>query len=197
MFDNGQSGLRKQPLHHVLVHARGRAQHARAHIRNAGQLKQPLNRPVLAKGPMQHRKHNVKRGLTVRARLPVEAGLGSPAGERRGPRPCASRLRRQERWNPLVQQLGAGRRFRVARAQSPCDRAAFAVEQAVRIARAKPAAFFGDADGHHIELLAIDRLQNRSRREQRDLMLAAAPAKQDTDTKFFRHCAAITTGKEK
>ena len=35
VLHNRQPGLREQPLHRVLVHARCRAQHARAHISNA------------------------------------------------------------------------------------------------------------------------------------------------------------------
>ena len=49
----------------------------------------------------------------------------------------------------------------------------------VRVRGRQPAALLGDADGRYVELLAIDRPQNRCRRQQRNLMLAAAPAKKN------------------
>ncbi len=75
MFDNRQLCLRKQTLHHVLVHPRRRPQHARAHIRNPRQLEQSLDRPILAKRPMEHRKDHIQalaaeRRMTIQRRLP-------------------------------------------------------------------------------------------------------------------------------
>ena len=66
-----------------------------------------------------------------------------------------------------------------------------AFEQAVRIAGGEPAALLGDADRHHIELAAVDGVEDGGGGEQRDLMLAAAPAKEDADAEFFGHCSSI------
>ena len=82
-----QAGLGEEPLHHVLVHARSRAQHARAHVGDAGQLKQSLDRAVLAEGPVQHGKDHVQR-LAAQGRVAVHGGdcggLGWFRGEQRG-----------------------------------------------------------------------------------------------------------------
>ena len=59
MLDDGQPGLGEEPLHHVLVHARRRAQHARTDIGDSRQLEESLNRPILAKGSMQNGKDHV------------------------------------------------------------------------------------------------------------------------------------------
>jgi hypothetical protein len=87
-----------------------------------------------------------------------------------------------------MQKLGAGRRFGISRPQAPRDGTAVALEQTVRIPRAQPAALLGNTDRHHVEFLAINCLQDGSCREQRNVMLTAAPTKQNTDTKFFCHC---------
>ena len=76
-----------------------------------------------------------------------------------------------------MQQFCAGRGLGIAGAQPPRNRAGIAFEQVVRLGRRQPVPFLGDADRHHVELLAIDRLENRSGGEQRNLVLAAAPAK--------------------
>ncbi len=57
----------------------------------------------------------------------------------------------------------------------------------VGVCRGQPAALPGDADGGYVELVAVDGPQNRCGRQQRDLMLAAAPAKKNAYAKFFCH----------
>ena len=63
VLHDGQPCLREEPLHHVLVHARGRAQHARADVGDARQLEQSLNGAVLAEGAVQHRKDHIERAF--------------------------------------------------------------------------------------------------------------------------------------
>jgi hypothetical protein len=49
-----QSRGAKQRLHDVFIHARGRAEHARAHVGDVGQFEQALNGAVFAEGSVQH-----------------------------------------------------------------------------------------------------------------------------------------------
>ena len=86
-----------------------------------------------------------------------------------------------------MEELRARRRFWVAGAQPPRSRAHVAVEQMVGVCRGQPAALPSDADGGYVELAAVDRPQNRRGRQQRDLMLAAAPTKKNAYAKFFCH----------
>jgi hypothetical protein len=86
-----------------------------------------------------------------------------------------------------MQQLRSRRGLRIARAQPPPHRAGIAVQQAARVAGRKPAALFGNTNGRYIELFAIDRPQNRCCRQQRHLMLAAAPAKKNANPQFLCH----------
>jgi hypothetical protein len=48
-----------------------------------------------------------------------------------------------------------------------------------------------DADWHYVKFTAIDSMQNRSRREQRNLMLPAPSAKKNPDSQFFCHFSSI------
>ncbi len=68
-----QAGVAHEALGDVLVHRRGRAEHARADIRDAGDLGQALDRPILAEGPMQDREHHIDRTGEVGRRA---VGLG-------------------------------------------------------------------------------------------------------------------------
>ncbi len=58
-FADRQPRLQEKPLLHVLVHAHGRADHARAHVRQAGEIEQALHRAVFAVGAVQHREDHV------------------------------------------------------------------------------------------------------------------------------------------
>ena len=62
----------EQRLHHIFVHARCRSEHARAYVRHVCQLEQTLNRSILAKGSMQHRKNYVH----------VDGAIAGPPRER-------------------------------------------------------------------------------------------------------------------
>jgi len=52
--------LREDDLHHALVHADRRGQHAAADVGQVGELEQALHRAVLAVGAVQHRKDDVE-----------------------------------------------------------------------------------------------------------------------------------------
>ena len=190
MPDNGQFRVGEEPLHHVLVHARCRAQHAGADISNARQFEEPLDSTVLAKGSMQHRKNHVQR-LPAQRRVAVDGRMAGMA--QRSGSSSLSGFRRQQRRLTLGQhpRSWSGRRiagpqllpgfftgFRCPRLQPPGYIRPIALQQPLRRAGGQPVPGLVDADGHHVELLPIDGLQNRSRRQERNLMLAAAPAKQ-------------------
>ena len=53
------AGRGEQRLHELLVHGRGGGRDAGAHVRDRGQLEQPLNGPVLPVGAVQHREVHV------------------------------------------------------------------------------------------------------------------------------------------
>ena len=57
-----QAGGGEEPLHRVLVHRGGGAEHAGADVGDVGQLKQALDGAVLAEGAVQHGEDNVQRG---------------------------------------------------------------------------------------------------------------------------------------
>ena len=105
-----QSGSAEERLHDILVHARGRAQHARAYVWNVRQLEQSLDGPVLAEGPMQHRKDDVH----------VDGAVGNTAsqcrlGLKRGQRiDLPLRLRGDDDRLAPSQHGRARRSFRVA-----------------------------------------------------------------------------------
>ncbi len=54
-----QTGGRERALHHHLVHRDRRADDARPHVRQVGQLEQALHGAVLAVGAVQQREHDV------------------------------------------------------------------------------------------------------------------------------------------
>src|SRR5579863_6259154 len=58
----------------------------------------------------------------------------------------------------------------------------FSLEQTLRIRRGHPSTLFGDADGHNLVFILVDGVEDRRGGEQGDLMLPAAPAKQDSDS---------------
>src|SRR5271157_925017 len=63
-----------------------------------------------------------------------------------------------------------------------------AFQQALGVRGRDPSSLLGDADGHDVVLLLINRFQDRGRRQQRNLVLAAAPAKQYTNPEFLHEC---------
>jgi len=99
---------------------------------------------------------------------------------------------RHQRRNAFVEELGARRGFRVAGAQPSRNRADVALEQMAGICRGQPATLPGDANGGYVELVAIDGPENRRGRQQRDLMLTAAPAEKNAHAKFFCHFPVLS-----
>ena len=93
---DGQLGRGEQPLHHVLVHADRRAEHARADVGHAGELEQALHAAVLAHRPVQHREDDVD---AARGAPAERASVASPpgAGARRARRRASAWLRRARR----------------------------------------------------------------------------------------------------
>ncbi len=94
MLHNRQPGLRETAASsRPCPCPQPRTQHARAHIRNPRQLEQPLNRPVLAKRPVQHRKNHVDRRRRPRCPWPERPF-------RRAPAPAASESLPAAAWLP-------------------------------------------------------------------------------------------------
>ena len=85
---------------------------------------------------------------------------------------------------PGGQHRGSGGRLRITCAQV-LGRFLFTAQQVFRMIGGQPAAVFGDADGHHFIFVFINGLQHRCRREQRNFVLAAAAAKQDSHAAFL------------
>src|SRR5581483_9273443 len=80
----------------------------------------------------------------------------------------------------------AGGEVRIARAKVPLFVfRRHALQQALGIRRRHPAAVFGDADGNDFKLVLIDGVEDRRCREQRNLMLAAAPSEKNADPNLF------------
>ena len=73
----GDAGRREEGLHELLVHGRRRGGHARADVGHRRQLEEPLHRPVLAVGPVQHGE------VDVRSRRHLAAGQAPQARRRR------------------------------------------------------------------------------------------------------------------
>ena len=63
----------------------------------------------------------------------------------------------------------------------------FAFQQVLGMEVGEPAALLGDADGNDLVFLFIDGFENGGCREQRDFMLAAASAEEDSDSKTIFH----------
>ena len=183
MLDDRQPGLGEKPLHHVLVHARRRAQHAGTDIGDPRQLEEPLDRPILAKGAVQNGKDHVQR-LAAQRRMAVQSRRSAPSQ-------CHLRFRRHQRRLPLGQHSCSRRSRRIARPQLRWFRSIGPLQQPLRRPRCQPVPGLVDTDGHYVKFIAINRLQYRSRREQRNLVLPAPSAKKNPDAQFFCHFFSI------
>ena len=124
---HGQLGLQEQSLLHVLVHAHGGAQHARADVGKPGKIEQALHRAVLAKRAVQHGKNHVH-------------------AQRIRPRIARGNERRHIR-------IG-GQHHALARAQHFAERRG---QHFVRRGSGEPAAVLRDADGHRFVFFGIER----------------------------------------
>ena len=134
-----QPGGREHALHHDLVHADRGAEHARADVRQAGELEQALHRAVFAVRAVQQREHDVdaerRTPTSTRHDSGAPGSLGSSHrlaldGERGGQRRRA-RLEHARRASPASSHATVGRDRRPARPRSARDRAPRATATAV------------------------------------------------------------------
>ena len=99
------------------------------------------------------------------------------------------------RWNhdrfALGQNRSARRSLRVPRAQMLVI-LEFPIQQPLRIGGGDPSALLGNADRHNFVFVFVDGVEDRCGRQQRDLMLSTASAKQNADSKFF-HDSSVWT----
>ena len=88
----------------------------------------------------------------------------------------------------------AGRGFGISGAQvlGLVDR--LALQQSFRGAGGEPAAFLGDADRHDFVFAFIDGVDHGRGREQRDFVLTAASAEQNSHAQFFHDDSVWTCG---
>ena len=62
----------------------------------------------------------------------------------------------------------------------------FSLQQLLGMLGGQPSAFLRDPDGHDFLFVLVNRIENGRSRQQRDFVLAAAPAKKDANPKFLR-----------
>src|ERR1039458_7253438 len=187
MLHDGYSGGNKQRLHDVFVHARSRAQHARAHISDVGQFEKTLNRSVFAERAVQHRENNIDVDGAI-AGAPCERRIRLKGDKSALP---VHRLRRyHHRLSPSQHRRGLSG-FRVASTQVARLKDQLALQQVLGVLRREPAPVLGDADGHDFVFVFVDGLEHRRGREQRNLMLPAPPAKKTSDPKLFHNLYSI------
>jgi hypothetical protein len=161
---DGQLGLGEQPLHHVFVHADGRAEHASPHVGQAHDLEHALDGAVFSHGAVQHGEHHVD-ALGALGAGDHELVL-APAGE-------------------LEAHLGGG-----GLAQPHEPRITLGLEQEGRVGEAK-APLFVDAHEHGLVALGVERARDEARREQRDLVLGRATSEEHGHTNLAsRHGGA-------
>ncbi len=141
-----------------LVHAHRRADNARADVGQPGQFQQPLHRAVLAEGAVEHREEH------------VQLGDDRQAGR------VFARVAGQQRRGRLV-----GRRFGQQRRRAGGGPLA----QRGHGVAGQPAAVLGDADGHDLVAVGVERGHHRARRAQRDFMLAGTAAEEDANAEFL------------
>ena len=137
------------------------------------ELEQPLHRAVLASGPCSTGKHDVE----------------TQARSRRRCRPSSDRLR-------SIVSSGSSAGYATMCACRPprtgCDDWTRACSMTSEAASAiggrsgdEPAPVLLDADRNRLEPIAIEMLEDRGRRRDRDLVLAGAAAVDDADAKFL------------
>ena len=147
-------------LHRRLVHADGRGEHARARVRQARQLEESLDGPVLALGAVEQDQHHVEAlaeagGQALGALHPRERARGLAGGG-------------------AVEQLALGLGLRPALGQR--ELRGRPAQRAERIAADEPAPVLGDADRHDVEARAVDRGHHRRGAREGDLVLTRSSA---------------------
>ena len=162
-------------LHHRLVHADGRGEHAGADVGHVGELQQALDRAVLAVGPVQDREDDVEvHACDDRARPSSSRAGGARSMDR-----IVSSLGRATRWTSRPARGGRAASSRACSMTSAAD-----IALGGRVGE-RPAAVLLDADRHRLVALAIEVREDRRGRGQRHLVLARPAAVDDADAKTF------------
>ena len=155
-----QLGLQEQALLHVLVHADGGAQHARADVGQPGEIEQALHGAVFAKRAVQHGKHHIHaqriRARIVRGNERGDVGIG---GEHHAFARAQHFTQSAEAGSILCAAVPASQRPSLA---MPMGTASY---------------FSGSSARDH-----------GRRRDQRDFVLAGAPAEQNADAQLLFFC---------
>ena len=145
-----QAGGGEELLHRVLVHAGGGTEDTGADVGDVGQLKEALDRAVLAEGAVQDGEDDVdvERRRDGAAAADSSSGCSDSAGT--GGTMMASPRR-------MTAAVGVA-------SGSPARRgfsgAGLPVEQRVCVLRGDPAAFASDADGRDVVFAAVDGLED-------------------------------------
>ena len=165
----------KQHLHHGLVHADGRGEHAAADVGDIGQLEQALNRAVFAVRAVQHGKDR------RRAPRPVSDAAASASSSRAD----------GDRRSTSVSSPGRGGRSTSRAAAQARGVAARLIDdfggrrRRRRTIGQHPAAVLLDADGDGLVALAIEVGEDGGRRRERHFVLAGSSAVEHADAKTF------------
>ena len=187
----------QDPFLDRLVHSHRGSRDAAAHVGHFGQVQQTLDRPVLAVGAVQHRKHHVQRGVQ-RARGAI----------RHARRQAHRRLRGlgirfdgafQERHGIVVQQpfagLGDADRphvvlLRVQRLQNEARGAKrdFVLAGAAAEEHADPELAFSP----HVATPRLVLVNSASKRKPASAMASAAPSSRSTTTRTSRTFAPLS-----
>ena len=157
-------GLVRYQLGQGLVHGHRRRCHTAAHIGDARQLQQALDRTVLAVFSMEHGEHHID-PLPHHA-VPLK-GQQALIPDGRDGRPAVG--------GPGLPLAGGQQAVVSAGIENPIP-------------------FLGNAHGIDIIFGLVNVVQNRLRRTQGNLMLRGYAAKQDTDTQFTHKNASFLLG---
>src|SRR5437660_4325372 len=166
VLDHRQAMSLKDGLHRDLVHPDRRGQHAGAHVREVGQLEEPLDRAVFTIRTVQH-DHNDVQALT----------------ETRGQAAC--RLDADQRG--VSRGLGLGtvgeRLFHGSGVVVRKGDAGLIGQSTERVAADDPASIARDPERHDPVTAALESGDDRRRRGEPDFVLAGAAAEDDADAK--------------
>ena len=172
IVDDRQTALGEDHLHHRLVHAHRRGEHAAADIGDVGELEQPLHRAVFAIRTVQHREDHVEteaghhraRAVLVTTGAAIDAQDRLVAGVRDE---VHLALTAQE-----APRLDAGMLDHVRRRH-----------RRRRPIRDRPAPILVDAQRDGLVARAIEVAEDGGRRGERDLVLARPSSVDDADAK--------------
>jgi len=148
-----QPRIAQQPLGHVLVHGRRRAQHRRTDEGQVGHAQQPLQRAVLAQRPVHDGQHHID---------------------------LAERGGRIHRLQLRLPGTGPHRQRRAGRVQRDACRVIGIDQEGIGLAEV-PLALLVDAHQHRLEALAIKRIEDVLRRLQRHFVLGRHAPENDPD----------------